>query len=1178
MPDENSSRYPIKLVFPESGNSLLESAAEAVRQEYRNSVRWKRLRCRSVQPVRENIYAIETGSSFEFDWTWEGATAFRPVDIQSFNGLIDPREIESIWAGEVVEADETAGRLYVAIEDPGSPPLSGSFHIRPFEFLKGLYNLFCDAGFSAEREYLAERLHACLGNTHPKINTPLLSGLSELRGLWASSWGILWGPPGTGKTFTIGRQVASILHDRSERILVVSTTNRATDEAAISIGRAARNSAHFDPDSNNILRIGKSPGYSRFHEYGLEEMLKGTETDILLEISELHRMLQTSQDFDQRAIIRRSINDLRRVIADNALHLFTSPEVKVVIGTSFNAISMLSRRQIKSLIRDGCAPFTTIIIDEAGLISRCAVAALSLLASRRVLLCGDSKQLAPISRISRVIPSAQAKWLESSALGHLEDTQQQGESVVILKTQHRMHPEISRAVSRYQYDGALLNGEGVANRPFACPSILENQPRTLWFVIDDDADSLPAIRAERGPGNRSWIRKATLPALDKLFSDKTFAESKGIFLSPFKAQAKSISDYFIRKGIPAWSSATIHSQQGTETDIVIFDTVNAGSCGWPYDEWKRLVNVGISRARETVVLIASRAEMGEPYLNQLKEAFAPRRLSWNGSRYLFETASVEGIPDTSIDAGSDPALLGNQIRLRKQLRPILSSDQQRLVGLKMDGKPRLVRGVAGSGKTVVMAHWLVETLRKFSDNPDARIWAVFANKALEGLIKKSLEDAWNTPGTTGQFPWNKVSLLHIKDILEPRLRSVGLNPRSYNYDWDRASSDYLKRIQLDQVEHCCEAIFIDEAQDMGPNTLKLLSNLARQTDPEQPRNRSVNILYDNAQNLYHRATPRWSEINLDMRGRSTIMKESFRSTSQITEFALNLLYTLQPPVNDEDYKELRKLGLVEEVMRADRLWRKVKFNHVNGPLPVYKKYDNLEREIDAIGDQLVRWIRDESVNPDDICILYIGENVRWRIENQLVPKLKNIGKRLLVQTSQSFSFDGKTVHATTPQSFKGYDSEIIVIAGINQFIAGGQILGNTLYVAMTRARSLLYIYGKSTSSVNELRLLHAVEYCLDCLKERPAIDNAISKYDDIHDILEIIGNDHQAWLESLWEKYAVEQEPIIAEDGEILGEPLFWFKAGDRRYACFGQDLPGASVRHKIEDSGITIILPGEEI
>src|SRR5262249_12087352 len=80
----------------------------------------------------------------------------------------------------------------------------------------------------------------------------------------------------------------------------------------------------------------------------------------------------------------------------------------------------------------------------------------------------------------------------------------------------------------------------------------------------------------------------------------------------------------------SWAAGTVHARQGTEADVVVFDTVNAGSCGWPYDEWKRLVNVGLSRAREFVLILASRAEMSEPYLRPLLDTLAPRVLKRTG--------------------------------------------------------------------------------------------------------------------------------------------------------------------------------------------------------------------------------------------------------------------------------------------------------------------------------------------------------------------------------------------------------------------------------------------------------------------------------------------------------------------------------------------------------------------
>ncbi len=117
--------------------------------------------------------------------------------------------------------------------------------------------------FELVREYLPQRLAATEGNIHPNVDEPSEVGLEYLRQWWQKSWSVLWGPPGTGKTYTTGQQVARVMSDPSERILVVSTTNRATDAVALSIGRAAR-SLDIDIDTEGIRRIGKGASFKKF--------------------------------------------------------------------------------------------------------------------------------------------------------------------------------------------------------------------------------------------------------------------------------------------------------------------------------------------------------------------------------------------------------------------------------------------------------------------------------------------------------------------------------------------------------------------------------------------------------------------------------------------------------------------------------------------------------------------------------------------------------------------------------------------------------------------------------------------------------------------------------------------------------------------------------------------------
>jgi hypothetical protein len=79
-------------------------------------------------------------------------------------------------------------------------------------------------------------------------------------------------------------------------------------------------------------------------------------------------------------------------------------------------------------------------------------------------------------------------------------------------------------------------------------------------------------------------------------------------------------------------------------------------------------------------------------------------------------------------------------------------------------------------------------------------------------------------------------------------------------------------------------------------------------------------------------------------------------------------------------------------------------------------------------------------------------------------------------------------------------------------------------------------------------------------------------------LLAQLGSDRQDWLANLWETYQVEQEPLLGDDGEILAEPLFWFKKDGRLVACFGCNDPGPHTLHKLEDNGIAVIRPGQEL
>jgi len=373
----------------------------------------------------------------------------------------------------------------------------------------------------------------------------------------------------------------------------------------------------------------------------------------------------------------------------------------------------------------------------------------------------------------------------------------------------------------------------------------------------------------------------------------------------------------------------------------------------------------------------------------------------------------------------------------------------------------------------------------------------------------------------------------------------------FSFDYDRAAEEFLNLHEANELLPRCMALFIDEAQDMGPSTLRLLLSLVEQGDPDDQNSRSAHIFYDNAQNIYGRKTPKWSEFGLDMRGRSTIMRESFRSTKPITEFAVNVFSRLSNQENRKDQKELVSLGLIESTQRNGEPWLSVAYNQIHGPAPIFHSFEDRRHEIQRIGKHIKHLTQQESVRPTDICIIYNGKKLAEDLQSKLAPELSKIGIELSLQTNRSFERNANTLVVTTPHSYKGYESEVIIVPGVDQFAIGhGQILASPLYVAMTRARSLLAIYGTDDRSAETRSIFDQLNLCLELLEARPTIESELSGQDEFNDLLEQVGKKHRKWVRQLWSRFKISREPLLNETGNVIAEPLFWFEKDGSVFAC----------------------------
>jgi superfamily I DNA/RNA helicase len=1088
-----------------AGGDALAEAIEAVRQEYRETTRPALLACKAMTPVGGGegvqLVRIDISGPIDFDWTWEGSVV-SPGPSRALED--EAREAAGCdWHGELVEVEPVRGYLYVVLEGrcPGPDETPRTVIVEPFPFVRPLHQIFAASAFAPLRGRLEERLLWARGEPCTQRAAGGSSSVPALASVWQHRWAILWGPPGTGKTFTIGEQVALQLGRPGERILVVSTTNKATDAVAISVGQAL--DQRLSPLlATGVKRLGRGADQQLYEERGMTPLLAAHDgqEDARRLVAEILRAWRRSSDAHERAALRARLRDALNAVDGPTTEAALDTRTRVVVITAYSALALLATDEMRELITSGAAPFTSVILDEAGLLSRAVAAALSLFASERTLLVGDPKQLAPITRICRVMAPQQAAWLAESALGHLRPAQlaeaEERPAIAMLRTQHRMAPAIRDIVSRYQYGGMLEDSEELGNdrRPAFSSELFQDAPRAIWYVIDEDGHDEADLRAERGPGQRSWIRRSTPRVLERLLAAAPeLARMRCLLLSPFVAQAQSLNQWLGERELGGWQSSTVHAQQGAEADIVVFDTVNAGSYLWPPHEWQRIINVAMSRARELAIVVASRKEMDESYLRRLKQLLEPRVLEWRGRRYLWRPVERDPVyrPPLAADpsaAAQDPSRLGAQLEARRSMRPLLTREQEQLCRYRLDGKPRLVRGVAGSGKTVVLAHWLARTARGLRSAASARIWVIYGNRALAPLLWDSVEEAWLALGERGEFPRQLVDIRHVRDVLRDLHVREALPLPAHDFDYD-ALADALTAHDARNpraMAPLCDALFIDEAQDFGHRTLALLFRLVRPSStldspveaPDAPHvARNVFVFYDSAQNLYQRSRPTWSELGLDLRGRSTVLKESYRATRPICELALNVLCRLAPQQEEsQDHRELEQRGLISRTRRHGRSWWRVHYNDIGGPPPVLRRCPRRQDEVVALAERVAELVRDQGVRPADIRVLYLGGDIGDALVAALGARLAPLGARVLLEKSQRFTTDSGTVVVTTPQSFKGYDAEVVLVAGADRFRSAERgVLAETLYVALTRARSVLEIYASTTAHPDGSRIVEALD-------------------------------------------------------------------------------------------------------
>src|SRR5690606_386048 len=128
---------------------------------------------------------------------------------------------------------------------------------------------------------------------------------------------------------------------------------------------------------------------------------------------------------------------------------------------------------------------------------------------------------------------------------------------------------------------------------------------------------------------------------------------------------------------------------------------------------------------------------------------------WRAFRAVVQTASplTRISPEIIVD---NPTKLGPAIRQLDRQIKILDLEQEK-IALQIAPGPQRVRGLAGTGKTVLLAMKVANIHRHF---PEAKILFTFNTRSLYGQTRKLIEQFYGVHAANAEPDWTKIHIRH----------------------------------------------------------------------------------------------------------------------------------------------------------------------------------------------------------------------------------------------------------------------------------------------------------------------------------------------------------------------------------------------------------------------------------
>jgi len=462
----------------------------------------------------------------------------------------------------------------------------------------------------------------------------------------------IWGPPGTGKTATLGYIIANyLLYDK--KVLFAANTNRAVDVGTLSVMEALDNMGE-SKQHQHITRFGEIVLEHRwlnevFFDNQLEKksrQQKEKAAKLQQTLSEYHKLQEEADDLLRDGKNLPAEMDTRlEMLAGKMDQYGGEPGMDDYISklVHVNDLVELDRKNLvcttlarvctSELFND--LKFDAVVIDEASMANLPYLLVLASEATDHIVVVGDPMQLPPIATTKDF---KARDFLEMDIFAFVSGAKSTEDLfkwhdanpgfICFFDIQYRLNEDLADVISKVFYEGRLKTAKLDQQQTQKSDS---REPKRSIAVYDSSPyhPVLTKKNSERGfqPINEVHM-KLIEEMVKKLVTQLLVPQDEIGIMVPFRSTVYDIRKSLWKLGYKGVEVGTVHTFQGREKQVIIFDTVMSGEMQRgrprhysvrPFDEKKnglsvpRLLNVAFSRSKDKLVVIADMDHINRIY-------------------------------------------------------------------------------------------------------------------------------------------------------------------------------------------------------------------------------------------------------------------------------------------------------------------------------------------------------------------------------------------------------------------------------------------------------------------------------------------------------------------------------------------------------------------------------------